>query len=255
MKTKNQNEETDIIKENEQRDSEISAFEKMRRLYSDLPDVDEHFDEIVEAVLFAAGHAVKYSTIANMLDRSEKEIKEKITNYAEKYNNSKINRGVSLYLYDDSCQLATKHEYLPYIRAALGIRRSGNLSPSSIETLAIIAYQQPITRPEIDSIRKVDSSYAVSSLVERGLIEYRGRKDVPGRPMLYGTTPDFLRCFGISSLSELPAIMTDEGVQNFELINKQLRQNEQIDENQLTFDESIPEEHVEDIEIPGTSEE
>ncbi len=96
------------------------------------------------------------------------------------------------------------------IREALGIRRGGNLSNSSIETLSIIAYNQPVTRVYIDSVRGVDSSYAVSSLLERGLIECVGRLDQPGRPMLYGTTADFLRCFGLSSLAELPEV---EGVE------------------------------------------
>ena len=105
---------------------------------------------------------------------------------------------------DDCAQLCTKQEYAPCIKEALDIKRGGNLSNSSIETLAIIAYNQPVTRTYVDTVRGVDSTYAVNSLLDRGLIEPKGRVDAPGRPVLYGTTPDFLRVFGLSSTSDLP---------------------------------------------------
>ncbi|MBR4933080.1 MAG: SMC-Scp complex subunit ScpB, partial [Clostridia bacterium] len=94
---------------------------------------------------------------------------------------------------------------------ALGIRRGGNLSPSSLEVLAIVAYNQPVTRAFIDTVRGVDSSYAVSSMVEKKLIEPCGRLDVPGRPMLYKTTDNFLRVFGLTSLTDLPDVKTPDG--------------------------------------------
>ena len=102
-------------------------------------------------------------------------------------------------------QLTTKEKYAPYIREALGIRRGGNLSASSMEVLAVVAYNQPVTRSFVDLVRGVDSSYAVNSLLDKGLIEAAGRLDAPGRPMLYATTEKFLRVFGLRSLSELPA--------------------------------------------------
>ena len=139
-------------------------------------------------------------------------------------------------VFDDACQLCTKPDYLPYIRAALGIKRNGNLSASSIETLAIIAYNQPVTRSYVDAVRKVDSNYSVSSLLERGLIECKGRLDAPGRPMLYGTTSDFLRCFGLNSLDELPAIMSEESEEMFERIGQQLSLDVDTDKNQIEFD-------------------
>ena len=107
---------------------------------------------------------------------------------------------------DDCAQLCTRQEFLPQIKEALDIRRGGNLSNSSIETLAIIAYNQPVTRTYVDTVRGVDSTYAVNNLLDKGLIEPKGRVDAPGRPMLYGTTPDFLRVFGINSVSELPDV-------------------------------------------------
>ena len=107
-------------------------------------------------------------------------------------------------MYPTACQLSTKEQYAPYIREALGIRRGGNLSASSMEVLAVVAYNQPVTRTFVDAVRGVDSSYAVNSLLDKGLIEAAGRLDAPGRPMLYVTTDKFLRVFGINSLDELP---------------------------------------------------
>ena len=104
----------------------------------------------------------------------------------------------------ETCQLTTKEQYMPYIREALGIKRGGNLSASSLEVLAIVAYNQPVTRAYVDAVRGVDSSYAVGSLLAKNLIEACGRLDAPGRPMLYVTTDKFLRVFGLNSLSELP---------------------------------------------------
>ena len=112
--------------------------------------------------------------------------------------------GIQLLMYPTACQLTTKEKYAPYIREALGIRRGGNLSASSMEVLAVVAYNQPVTRSFVDLVRGVDSSYAVNSLLDKGLIEAAGRLDAPGRPMLYVTTDKFLRVFGINSLDELP---------------------------------------------------
>ena len=115
-----------------------------------------------------------------------------------------------------------------------GIRKNGNLSNSSIETLAIVAYNQPVTRSYIDQVRKVESSYAVNNLLDRGLIEPKGRLDAPGRPMLFGTTPDFLRCFGLTSLADLPDIHTDEATEMLMRMGRQLMIDS--DENQVTID-------------------
>ena len=175
----------------------------------DLPDLDgEDSAAIIEAVLFAAGHPLEYSKIAPLFGSVPSEVKRRVAEIAEEFN--RRDKALLLLALDDCAQLCTREEFSPMIREALGIRRGGNLSNSSIETLSIIAYNQPVTRVYIDSVRGVDSSYAVSSLLERGLIECVGRLDQPGRPMLYGTTADFLRCFGLSSLAELPEV---EGVE------------------------------------------
>ena len=162
------------------------------------------FEEALEAILFAAGHPIAYSTLARIFDMTPAKVKDLVFEYSVKYNNPEIPRGVILLVFQDSCQLCTKQHYLAEIRDALGIRKSGTLSTSSLEVLAIIAYNQPVTRVFVDTLRRVDSSYAMNNLLDRGLIESKGRMDAPGRPMLYGTTQDFLRCFGLKDLSELP---------------------------------------------------
>ena len=168
----------------------------------------KNIEGAIEAILFAAGYPVKYEKIAEVIGLDEANTKKIISIMAEGYNGEKSKRGLSLLMFDETCQLCTKEQYGPYIREALGIRRGGNLSASSMEVLAIVAYNQPVTRTFIDQVRGVDSSYAVNSLIDKGLIESCGRLDAPGRPMLYITTDKFLRVFGIQSLTELPATET-----------------------------------------------
>lgn len=170
------------------------------------------FEEALEAILFAAGHPISYATLARVFEMTPAKVRDKILEYSLQYNNSEIPRGVILLVYNDSCQLCTKKYYLNEIREALGIRKSGTLSSSSMEVLAIVAYNQPVTRLFVDTLRRADSSYAMNNLLDRGLIESKGRLDAPGRPMLYGTTNDFLRCFGLKDLKELP--QTTEEVQS-----------------------------------------
>lgn len=162
-------------------------------------------ESAIEAILFAAGYPVKYTKIAEVLGLEEKDTKNIIEHMSKDYNDPKSKRGINLLMFPETCQLSTKEQYAPYIREALGIRRGGNLSASSMEVLAIVAYNQPVTRSFVDQVRGVDSSYAMNSLIDKALIEPCGRLDAPGRPMLYVTTEKFLRVFGLSSLSELPA--------------------------------------------------
>jgi segregation and condensation protein B len=169
----------------------------------------------IEAILFAAGYPVTYEKLSEVIGLSKSDVRDMVANMSKSY----TKRGISLLMYPDTCQLATKEDFAPYIREALGIRRGGNLSNSSLEVLAIVAYNQPVTRSFVDTVRGVDSSYAVTSLLDKGLIEACGRLDAPGRPMLYVTTDKFLRVFGLNSLSELPeteglntaAVAVDEG--------------------------------------------
>lgn len=158
----------------------------------------------IEAILYAAGHPVEYSKLSEVLGLSSKDIKNMVEAMSREYNSEKSKRGVLLLTFPDSCQFATKEEFLPYIREALGIKRGGNLSASTMEALAVVAYNQPVTRAYVDAVRGVDSSYAMTSLIDKGLIESLSRLDAPGRPMLYTTTEKFLRVFGLSSLDDLP---------------------------------------------------
>ena len=196
----------------------------------------ECFEEVLEAILFAAGHPVSYDKLAELFEMSPSTVKERVIAYSAVYNSDEIPRGTLLLTYDSSCQLCTKQKYLPHIRVALGIRRSGTLSNSSIEALAVIAYHQPVTRAYVDTVRGVDSAYAVSSLLERGLIESVGRLDAPGRPMLYGTTSDFLRCFGLSSLSELPGVSSEEAADILARMRRSAMEPE-VDENQISIED------------------
>ena len=164
----------------------------------------KNIEAAIEAILFAAGYPVKYEKIAEVIGLDVRNTKTIIENMSEEYNKADSIRGLSLLLFPDTCQLCTKEQFAPYIREALGIRRGGNLSASSMEVLAIVAYNQPVTRSFVDLVRGVDSSYAVTSLLDKGLIEAAGRMDAPGRPMLYVTTDKFLRVFGLNSLDELP---------------------------------------------------
>ena len=163
-------------------------------------DTVEDIKRAIEAILFAAGYPVKYEKLSEVIGLSQRDIRGLVESMAREYDG----RGIQLLLYPDTCQLTTKEVFAPYIREALGIKRGGNLSASSLEVLAVVAYNQPVTRSFVDTVRGVDSSYAVTSLLDKNLIEAIGRLDAPGRPMLYGTTDKFLRVFGLSSLADLP---------------------------------------------------
>ncbi len=197
-------------------------------------------ESAIEAILFAAGHPVSYATLGETLDLFESQVKKKVAAFAEKYNADK-SRGIMLLVFNDSCQLCTKEQYIPFIKEALGIRKGGNLSASSLEVLAIIAYNEPVTRAFIDTVRKVDSAYVVNSLCEKNLIEACGRLDVPGRPNLYRTTPTFLRCFGIESLDQLPYVDLPRAPSEGEIIPLDIEIPEAESPNKEIIDELIDE--------------
>lgn len=197
----------EIINEAAQDENEFEVVTKVN-----LAENTSECERIIESVLFAAGHPVEYRKLAEAMGISLELCRKIVSDYAEKYNNcTELSRGIMMVLFPESCQICTREEYGSYIRQALGIRRGGNLSNSSLEVLAIVAYNQPVTRAYIDTVRGVDSSYAVSSMCEKKLIEPCGRLDVPGRPMLYRTTDNFLRVFGLSSVADLPDIKTADG--------------------------------------------
>ena len=174
----------------------------------------EEQKRILEAVLFAAGHPVTFAKLSEVIGISEKEVADLVAEYAAEYESCGLPRGIQLLQLGNACQIVTKEVFAPYIKAALGVKDGGNLSKASLETLAVIAYNQPVTRAYIDQVRGVDSAYSIGVLTDRELITEMGRMDVPGRPRLYGTTEVFLRVFGLSDISELPplALAGGEGV-------------------------------------------
>lgn len=168
---------------------------------------------VIEACLFAAGHPLTYARLGEVLGIGAAECADTVEKMAAMYNNPEFPRGVMLIRFPESCQLCTKEQYGEEIKQALGIRRGGRLSASLLEVLAVIAYNQPVTRTFVDTVRGVDSAYAVNALIEKNMIEPCGKLDAPGRPTLYKTTTDFLRVFGLGALEELPAVRlkTDTG--------------------------------------------
>ena len=162
---------------------------------------------VTEAILFAAGDPVPLERLMTGTECTAEELEEALTELAGQYSYDR--RGIRLVRVNDTAQLVTAPEYADYIRAALEMRRTPALSQPSLEVLAIIAANQPTTRAYIEQVRGVDSSYTVSALMDKCIIEEAGRLDVPGRPMLLRTTAEFLRIFGVSSyeeLAELPEI-------------------------------------------------
>lgn len=161
----------------------------------------------IEAVLFAHGEPLSSARLAEIL-QAEQELVERLL-FALRDDCEKNHRGVQLIRLEDAWQLATKSEYGEAVKKALDTRRNAPLSAAALEILAIIAYNQPVSRAFIDQVRGVDSSSSVAGLVEKGLIAEAGRLDLPGRPIAYRTTDGFLRAFGIASLGELPPLHSE----------------------------------------------
>jgi len=159
---------------------------------------------IIEAILFASGEPVSADKLALAANAPKSEVKAALERLDERY--SENDCGITLLKLDDAYQLAAKSEFFAYIRAASEIRRQTPLSAAAMEVLAIIAYNQPVSKSFVEQIRGIDSSSVVNTLTERGLIEEAGRLDLPGKPAAYRTTANFLRCFGLSALKELPPL-------------------------------------------------
>ena len=159
-------------------------------------------ESIIESVLFAAGDAVEIEKLCDILDVDTKNLCLVVENLAEKYEKEK--RGIMIIRLEDSYQMCTRPDYKDYISRLMEPKKGQNLSNAALEVLSVIAYRQPVTKSYIENIRGVSSDYVVSRLVERGLVEEVGRLDAPGRPMLFSTTEEFLRCFNLEALKSLP---------------------------------------------------
>ena len=158
----------------------------------------------IEAILFAAGERIEISRLAAVLEVDEADITQAADVLANELSFDR--RGIRVLKLDDGYQMVSSGEMADYITKCLETRKPPKLSASQLETLTIIAYYQPATKAMVEQIRGVDSAYSVGALLNKKLIEEAGRLNVPGRPIQYQTTPDFLRTFGISSLEELPPI-------------------------------------------------
>lgn len=162
----------------------------------------------VEAIIFACGTPVESSRIAQALELRPLQAKNICDELVSEY--AKSERGIRIVKLNDSYQMCSVEEFAEPIRTVMDLRRNTPLSQAASEVLAVIAYNQPVTKAFVEQVRGVDCSGVVSSLVARQLIEEKGRLELPGRPLIYGTTEHFLRCFNISSIEELPPLPNDE---------------------------------------------
>lgn len=160
---------------------------------------EDYYTKAAEAAMFAYGSPISFDKLAEAIGAPVKDIPKILSAMIPKYQNSAI----QVLILGDSAQLATKSEYADIVRNTLEIRKNQPLSRAALEVLAIIAYNQPATRALVDKVRGIESPSVIMSLCDKGLIEEKGRLDAPGRPMLYGTTPVFLRTFGLESLEQL----------------------------------------------------
>ncbi len=164
----------------------------------------EQLQRAIEAILFAAGERVELSQLAAVLEIDEKDVELAADSLADSFSYDR--RGIRILKLEQGYQMVSSGEMADFVTKALETRKPPKLSASQLEALTIVAYYQPATKAMVEQIRGVDSSYSISALMNKKLIEEAGRLNVPGRPIQYRTTPDFLRIFGISSLEELPAI-------------------------------------------------
>ncbi len=177
--------------------------------YPNLSSTDENplsLNARIEALLFIAPGAVTTGQLAAALEISTRQVENGLAELIESYQG----RGLRLQQHNGRWQLTSAPETASLVERFLGLEASSHLSQAALETLAIVAYQQPITRPHIESIRGVNSDGVMKNLLSKGLIQEVGRAEGPGRPILYSTTPDFLSYFGLSSLEELPPLNLEE---------------------------------------------
>lgn len=198
----------------------------------------ENLKEIVLSVLFVAGEGVEKNFIAEKLNVSESEIDKVIEQLKKEYNNEK---GIHVITFKNKVQLASNPAYAEYISTVLNPIREKSLTRAALETLAIIAYKQPITKLEIEDIRRVNCDYAVQVLSDQNMIEVVGRKDAVGKPLLFGTTENFLKRFNLNDLAELPDY--DSLLERIRVIEE-----DELPKSDSLYNEfSLPEEEVPDF--------
>lgn len=199
---------------------------------------------IIEAILFAAGRPVSQKELMLSLEISQEDIENIIASMQEEYKEQ--TRGIEIIKINDSYQLCTKKDLYDFIYPVLDKRNKPNLSKAALETLSIIAYNPKITRPEIEAIRGVSADACVYKLLEYGLIEEDGKIDLPGKPMSYQTTNDFLRMFGYSSLEELPELPRYKMDENKQIVIDELVEQENSHDEKGKTEAPMPEREEEE---------
>jgi segregation and condensation protein B len=178
----------------------------------------------IEAILFAAGEPINIKRLAQATGLNIEQTQEVLQNLETQLNDRQS--GLCLVKMQDKYQLCTRTEFAQQIRDVLDLKRNAPLSQAAFEVLAVVAYNQPVTKSFVEQVRGVDCSGVMTTLCQKGLVEEKGRLDLPGRPLIYGTTPEFLRCFCISSLDELPPVPQCEN-----LVEMESESTEENDEN------------------------
>lgn len=168
----------------------------------------KEYKAAIEAILFANGEPIGADRLAELLELDNETVHRLAGDLMSEINTR--SGGISMVRLDEQYQLCTRKEYSDLIRRALDIRRNTPLSQAAMEVLAIVAYNQPVTKAFVEQVRGVDCSAVIQGLMQKNLIEERGRLELPGKPLLYGTTPVFLRSFGVSKLDELPPLPQKE---------------------------------------------
>ena len=201
----------------------------------------DRIEAVIEAVLFTMGDSVEVEKLAAAIEHDVDTTRKIVHNMMDRY--EAANRGIRIIELENAFQLCTKTEYYDELIKVASQPRKYVLTDVLLETLSIIAYKQPITKLEIEKIRGVSCDHAVNKLVEYGLVKELGRLDAPGSPMLFGTTEDFLRSFGVQSIDELPVIsedlvekFKDEAQMELEAQQRDLESGNSDDDNQLTLD-------------------
>jgi len=163
-------------------------------------------ENALEAMLFASGEPVSIDRMCDALDLAQNDVTRLLGALSDRYAHS----GLILVQLGSNWQLATRQAYGAYVKRAMETKRNTPLSQAALETLAVIAYNQPVSRSFVEQVRGVESSGVVNTLVQRGLVEEAGRLDLPGKPIAYKTTSNFLRCFSLASLDQLPPLPKEE---------------------------------------------
>ncbi|MBQ7986093.1 MAG: SMC-Scp complex subunit ScpB [Clostridia bacterium] len=189
----------------------------------------------IEGILFAAGEPVKTAKLAAVLEIETSAVEEAVRLLKYEYDTQE--RGLMIIDIDEGYQICSRPEYYNYIQIILGEQRRQALSNAAMEALAIIAYKQPVTRGQVEYIRGVNSDSAVNRLCERGLIEECGHLDAPGRPILYRTTQNFLRCLGLSTPKDLPELDLSKLSPEYEQISLQMDEDTEIEGQEAILSE------------------